>query len=108
MSAEAKAPLWLAAVKGGLAAAMLALPILVLIISFGFGPAPSGYAGAALGAAMFLLIVAGQVLAVIAGGIAGAIWLRKPQRGLFKWGVNVLAVLGAGIIALLALVLMTR
>jgi len=100
--------LWLAAAKGGLAAAMLALPILILIISFAFGPAPSGYAGAAFGAAMFLLVVAGQVLAVIAGSIAGAIWLRKPQRGMIKWSVNVLAVLGAGIIALLVFVLMTR
>ncbi|WP_431475679.1 hypothetical protein [Massilia eburnea] len=108
MQNEAKAPLWLAAAKGGLAAAMLALPILLLTISLTFGPAPSGYAGAAFGAAMLLVIVAGQVLALVAGAVAGAIWLRKQRHGLVKWSVNVLAVLGAGIIALLAFVLLTR
>ncbi|KQV55553.1 MULTISPECIES: hypothetical protein [unclassified Duganella] len=108
MQTEVKAPLWFAAAKGGLAAAMLALPLLLLAISLAFGPAPSGYAGAAFGAAMLLVIAAGQVLAAIAGAVAGAIWLRRPQHGLVKWSVNVLAVLGAGIIALLAFALLAR
>ncbi len=108
MQAEAKTSLWFAALKGGLAAAMLAVPILLLAMKLVFGRAPSGYAGAAFGAAMLIIIVVGQVVAAIAGAVAGAIWLRKPRHGLVKWSVNVLAFLGAGIVALFAFVLMTR
>lgn len=108
MQTEAKTPFWLAALKGGLAAAIVALPMLILAINLVFGRAPSGYAGAAFGAAMLLVIVAGELLAVMAGAIAGALWLRKQRHGVVKWSVNVLAFLGAGIIALLTVALLNR
>ncbi|SFF68518.1 hypothetical protein SAMN05518865_103157 [Duganella sp. CF458] len=108
MNAGAGPSLWLAMLKGALAAPMLALPVLILAGDRVLGPAPSGYAGTGFGAVVVLFLLAGQLAAAILGAVAGAIWLRKPRHRLMTWSVNVLALLGAAIIGLLSFALLTR
>ncbi|HEY0588725.1 MAG TPA: hypothetical protein VGD52_21505 [Pseudoduganella sp.] len=108
MNTGARPSLWIAALKGALAAAMLALPVLILVCDRVLGPAPSGYAGTGFGAVVVLFLLVGQLTAALLGAAAGAIWLRKPHSGLLKWSVNVLALLGAGVVGLLSFALLTR
>jgi uncharacterized protein (TIGR03382 family) len=83
---------WAAGIGLMIAIVEMLIAIVASVALDAFGPAPSGYAGAAFGAAIVTMFGIGLAIAAVLGLLTGAVLFRRRRSQLVMWS-SVLLVL---------------